>query len=76
MVGQERLCKATFEIRKSKSELKAQARENWACWRLILSEFGFDYNTVFCQMTPNQIAEANIALDIYEEEVKKSMKKK
>jgi hypothetical protein len=31
---------------------------------------------VFFQMTPQQIEEANIALDIYQEELQKAMKKK
>lgn len=29
----------------------------------MLSDGGFDYNTVFHQMTPDQISEANLALD-------------
>ena len=32
-------------------------------WRLVLSDTGLDYNTVFHQMTPDEINEANIALD-------------
>lgn len=32
-------------------------------WRLVLSDGGFDYNTVFHQMLPEEIEEANIALD-------------
>jgi hypothetical protein len=31
----------------------------------------FDYDTVFNQMTPQQIEEANIALDIVQEQSKK-----
>jgi hypothetical protein len=31
---------------------------------------------VFFQMTPQQIEEANIALDIYQEELQKAMKNK
>ncbi len=32
-------------------------------WRLVLSDIGFDYNTVFHQMLPSEIEEANAALD-------------
>ena len=66
----------TFEIRRTKQSLNKRVRENWACWRLILSDCHFDYNTVFFQMTPQQIEEANIAIDIYQEELQKAMKNK
>lgn len=33
-------------------------------WRLVL-DAGMNYNTVFNQMDPNEIAEANAALDLY-----------
>lgn len=33
-------------------------------WRLVLSEGGLDYNTVFNQMTLDEIEEANVALDM------------
>lgn len=36
----------------------------------------FDYNTVFNQMTPQEIAEANIALDIVQEQIKKETRRK
>lgn len=32
-------------------------------WRLVLSDGGLDYNTVFHQMTMDEIDEANAALD-------------
>ena len=55
-------------------------KNNWGAWRLVFSERGFDYNTVFNQMTPQEIDEANIALNIqikYEnEEMKKASRKK
>ena len=35
-----------------------------------------DYNTVFHQMLPSEIDEANAALDIYIEAMKKESKKK
>jgi hypothetical protein len=43
---------------------------------LILSDAHFDYNTVFNQMTPEEIEEANIALDIYADQLKKATSKK
>ena len=51
-------------------------RSNWAMYRLVLSESGFDYNTVFYQMTPQEIAKATIALDMKIEAEKKAIKKK
>lgn len=43
-----------------------------------MSEKGFDYKTVFGKpyMTPQDVLEANIALDMQEEAEKKAMKKK
>ena len=41
-----------------------------------MSERGFSYTDVFFKMTPQQIAEANIALDIQIEAEKRQMKKK
>lgn len=41
-----------------------------------MSERGFNYVDVFFKMTPQQIAEANIALDIQIEAEKRQMKKK
>lgn len=43
-------------------------------WRLVI-DAKMDYNTVFWQMTPGEIAEANAALDLYIEAVKKANKK-
>lgn len=42
-------------------------RENWALWRLVLSDAGFDYGTVFYRMTREEIQEANVALDLQAE---------
>lgn len=42
----------------------------------MLSNCGFDYNTVFHQMLPSEIDEANMALDIKIAEEKRAMKKK
>ena len=44
-------------------------------WRLVL-DGKLDYNTVFHQMLPSEIDEANAALDIYIEEMKKAQNKK
>lgn len=41
-----------------------------------MSDCGFDYNTVFHQMTLGEIREANAALDIKIEMQKKASKKK
>lgn len=67
---------ATFEKKATKSQLKERVRTDWGCWRLVLSDCGFDYNTVFHQMTPKEIEMANIALDIKIEQEKKAIKKK
>lgn len=68
----------TFVKRKTKSQLKRQARNNWHLWRLVLSDRGFDYPTVFGKpfMTPQDVEEANIALDMQIEAEKKAMKSK
>lgn len=42
----------------------------------MLSDTGFDFNTVFHQMTMDEVEEANAALDIMIEETNKRMKKK
>jgi hypothetical protein len=53
------------EKKLSKRKTKAKVKEEWAMWRLILSEFGqFDYDYVFNKMTPQEVAEANAAIDI------------
>ena len=41
-----------------------------------MSKRGFDYNTVFYQMTPQQIEEANIALDMQIEAEKAALNSK
>lgn len=43
-------------------------------WRLVL-DAKMDYNTVFNQMLPSEIAEANAALDLYVEAIKNAAKK-
>ena len=44
-------------------------------WRLVI-DAKMDYNTVFHQMLPSEINEANMALDIYIEAQKAAAKKK
>ena len=44
-------------------------------WRLVL-DAKMDYNTVFHQMLPSEINEANAALDIYIAQMNKAAKKK
>ena len=43
-------------------------------WRLVL-DAKMDYNTVFHQMLPSEIDEANAALDIYIAQMEKAAKK-
>lgn len=43
-------------------------------WRLVL-DGKLDYNTVFHQMLPSEIDEANEALDIYIAQMNKATKK-
>lgn len=44
-------------------------------WRLVL-DAKMDYNTVFHQMLPSEIDEANAALDLYIDALKKAANKK
>lgn len=44
-------------------------------WRLVL-DAKMDYNTVFHQMLPSEINEANAALDIYIAKTNEAAKKK
>jgi hypothetical protein len=60
-----RLCRVIFETRRTKAQQTRRVKDNWACWRLIFSDIGnFTYEQVFYRMTPQQINEANVALDI------------
>ena len=59
----------------SRSKAEKRVRENWAMWRLVLSDMGnFTYDYVFHQMTPQEIQEANIAMDIALASMKKKIK--
>ena len=66
----------TFETRKTQAQLRQKVKDNWACWRLIYCDIAnFTYDEVFHHMTPQEISEANVALDIVEAEIKRKMKK-
>ena len=63
--------------RKNKSQLTQRVLSNWGAWRLIFSDIGnFTHDYVFNHMTPQQIDEANIALDIVIEQINESVSKK
>lgn len=67
------------EKKLSQSQLKRRAKENWAYWRLIYeSEGAISYQTVFGKpyMTPQDVGEANAALDLVAEARKKAAKKR
>ena len=65
------------DVKLSKSQLKKRANDNWSCWRLVLSDRGFDFQTVFGKpyMTPQDIREANYALDMQIAAERRQMKK-
>lgn len=48
----------------SKSEAERRARENWSMWRLLLSDMNITYSELN-DMDPDDLAEANAALDIH-----------
>ena len=63
----------------SRAQLKRRVWDNWALWRLVLAERGFSFETVFGRafMTPRDVEEANIALDMqYEAERRAARRKK
>lgn len=64
--------------KRTKAQLQKKVRENWACWRLLMSERGFDFQTVFGRpfMLPQDIEEANIALDMQIDAEKRATRKK
>lgn len=65
-----------FTQKRTKRQLSKLARQRWNGWRLVFSERGFDYYTVFHLMTEDEINEANAALDIQIEMEKKQLNKK
>ncbi len=62
----------------SESQLKKRARKNWPLWRLVLSNRGFSYQTVFGKpyLSQQDVIEANFALDMQIEAEKKAARKK
>lgn len=60
----------------NRGQLKSKVKEDWGMWRLVMSE-KFDFQTVFGKpfMTPQDILEANTALDMQFEAEKRAMKK-
>ncbi|MBE7682023.1 hypothetical protein ABIC22_006007 [Paenibacillus sp. PvP094] len=59
----------------SKSQARERATQNWALWRLLLSDMSITYSDLD-NMDPDDIAEANAALDIHIEQQKKNEKRK
>lgn len=59
------------EKEKTKFELRESMLRKWDGYRLIFSDIAnFDYETVFYRMTPQEIAEANLALDEVMEQIR------
>lgn len=53
-----------FEKRLTKQQLRNRAKQNWGLWRLVL-DGKLPFDTVFYDMSLNQVYEANAALDLY-----------
>jgi hypothetical protein len=68
----------SFERKLTRAELRQRALSNWGLWRLVLSERGFDFATVFGRpyMTPLDVDEANVALDMQIEAERREAKRK
>ena len=67
------LCRDAFETR-TLQQIKQQAKAQWALWRLVF-DAGMDYNTVFHQMSVDEVEQANAAYDLYISAQKRSIKK-
>lgn len=53
------------EKKLTRVQTKRKVKDDWPMWRLVMSDLGdFTYDYVFNKMTPQQIAEANEALDM------------
>ncbi|MNX68519.1 hypothetical protein D3C86_997070 [compost metagenome] len=59
----------------SRREAENRARNNWAQWRLLLSDMNITYSDLFL-MDDDDIAEANAALDLFQKEQDKQKSKK
>lgn len=53
----------SFATQLTPAQARQRAKEHWDWWRLVL-DAGMDFNTVFHQMLPSEIAEANAAYDL------------
>ncbi|TCZ76180.1 hypothetical protein E0485_15195 [Paenibacillus albiflavus] len=58
----------------TKAEAREKAQRNWAMWRLLLSDMNITYSDLD-KMSPEDLAEANAALDIHIELIEKQKKK-
>lgn len=61
---------------RTKAELSRQVSKYWKWWRLVFSDGHFDYNTVFHQMSEDEVDLANAALDKYQKQLKAQSHKK
>ncbi|WP_025692625.1 hypothetical protein [Paenibacillus zanthoxyli] len=59
----------------TRAEARRRATERWNQWRLLLSDMGITYRDLM-EMDDDDIAEANAALDIHIEQMKKANKDK
>lgn len=60
---------------KPKAALKRDVEEDWSLWRLVCNDLSsFRYEEVFYEMTPEEIAKANIALDLAVEQINRRIK--
>lgn len=57
-----------------RDEARERARERWDQWRLLLSDMSITYSDLE-NMDPDDLAEANAALDIHLEMIEKANKK-
>lgn len=71
-----KVANGTYEKKKGKVFLKKKVEKDWGAWRLVFTDLAnFTYDEVFRRMTPQEIEEANIALDIVHAEIKKASKR-
>jgi hypothetical protein len=59
----------------TKEEARKRVLKNWAQWRLLLSDISITYSDLD-NMSHEDIAEANAALDIHLEAIEKDNKQK
>lgn len=67
----------TKNCNKSKKYYREKAKENWDRWRLVISDMcNISYTEAFLQMNDEEVMEANGALDIMTDQIKKEINKK